>query len=49
MTAAVVVAGEQTLVIGGLFYLAALAVVARLSVAEIPVPESAPGRVVLGH
>jgi hypothetical protein len=39
----------QTLVIGGLFYLAALAVVARLSVAEIPVPEPAPGRVVLGH
>jgi len=39
----------QTLVIGGLFYLAALAVVARLTTAEIPVPESAPGRVVLGH
>jgi hypothetical protein len=39
----------QTLVIGGLFYLAALAVVARSTTAEIPVPEPAPGRVVLGH
>ncbi len=39
----------QTLVLGGLFYLAALAVVARLTTAEIPVPEAAPGRVVLGH
>jgi hypothetical protein len=39
----------QTLVIGGLFYLAALAVVARVSTTEIPAPEAAPGRVVLGH
>ena len=39
----------QTLVIGGLFYLAALAVVARASVAQAPAPEPAPGRVVLGH
>ena len=39
----------QTLVIGGLFYLAALAIVARSTSAEIPVPEPAPGRVVLGH
>ncbi len=39
----------QTLVIGGLFYLAALAVVARVSAAEAPAPEPAPGRVVLGH
>lgn len=39
----------QTLVIGGLFYLAALAVVARSATAEIAAPEPAPGRVVLGH
>ena len=39
----------QTLVIGGLFYLAALAVVARVSASDTPVPEPAPGRVVLGH
>ena len=39
----------QTLVIGGLFYLAALAVVARVSTTEIQAPEAAPGRVVLGH
>jgi hypothetical protein len=39
----------QTLIIGGLFYLAALAVVARSTAAEAPVPEPAPGRVVLGH
>jgi hypothetical protein len=39
----------QTLIIGGLFYLAALVVVARATGAEAAVPESAPGRVVLGH
>jgi spermidine synthase len=39
----------QTLVIGGLFYLAALAVLARVGTSEAPVPEPAPGRVVLGH
>ena len=41
----------QTLVIGGLFYLAALAVVARSTAAAkaTPAPEPAPGRVVLGH
>ena len=39
----------QTLVLGGLFYLAALAVVARVSAAPQAVPEPAPGRVVLGH
>ena len=39
----------QTLVIGGLFYLAALAVIARVSATEAPTPEAAPGRVVLGH
>jgi hypothetical protein len=39
----------QTLVIGGLFYLAALAVAARSTTAEIAAPEPAPGRVVLGH
>ena len=39
----------QTLLIGGLFYLAALVVVARVSVTEAQAPEPAPGRVVLGH
>jgi hypothetical protein len=39
----------QTLIIGGLFYLAALVVVARSTGAEAAVPEAAPGRVVLGH
>jgi hypothetical protein len=39
----------QTLIIGGLFYLAALAVVARVSATEAPAPEPAPGRVVLGY
>ena len=41
----------QTLVLGGLFYLAALAVVARSTAAakSTPAPEPAPGRVVLGH
>jgi hypothetical protein len=39
----------QTLIIGGLFYLAALVVVARTASAEVAVPEAAPGRVVLGH
>ena len=39
----------QTLIIGGLFYLAALAVVARSAAAEIAAPEAAPGRVVLGR
>jgi spermidine synthase len=39
----------QTLVIGGLFYLAALVVVARVSPTKAPAPEPAPGRVVLGH
>ena len=36
----------QTLIIGGLFYLAALAVVARART-ERPAPEPGPGRVVL--
>jgi hypothetical protein len=39
----------QTLIIGGLFYLAALVVVARATRVEAAVPEAAPGRVVLGH
>jgi len=39
----------QTLIIGGLFYLAALAVVARSATAESAAPEAAPGRVVLGR
>ena len=38
-----------SLIIGGLFYLAALVVVARTASAEVAVPEAAPGRVVLGH
>jgi hypothetical protein len=37
----------ETLLIGGLFYLAALAVVAQVSAAAAPAPEPAPGRVVL--
>jgi hypothetical protein len=39
----------QTLIIGGLFYLAALAVVARVNASEAPAPEPGPGRVVLGN
>ena len=39
----------QTLILGGLFYLAALAVVARVNTSEAPAPEPGPGRVVLGH
>jgi len=35
--------------LGGLFYLAALAVVARADTKEAPAPEAGPGRVVLGH
>jgi spermidine synthase len=37
----------QTLIIGGLFYLAALAVVARVRIGALPEPESGPGRVIL--
>jgi len=37
----------QTLIIGGLFYLAALAVVARVRTSGVPSPEPRPGRVVL--
>ena len=37
----------QTLIIGGLFYLAALAVVARVRTSGQPAPEPGPGRVVL--
>jgi hypothetical protein len=37
----------QTLIIGGLFYLAALAVIARVRVGQTPEPEPGPGRVVL--
>jgi hypothetical protein len=40
---------DPDLIIGGLFYLAALVVVARSTGAEAAVPEAAPGRVVLGH
>jgi hypothetical protein len=39
----------QTLIIGGLFYLAALAVIARLESNQAPAPAAGPGRVVLGH
>jgi hypothetical protein len=39
----------QTLILGALFYLAALAVLARVSAAEAPALEPAPGRVVLGQ
>ena len=37
----------QTVIIGGLFYLAALAVVARVRTSGVPSPEPGPGRVVL--
>ena len=37
----------QTLIIGGLFYLAALAVVARVRVNNVAAPEPGAGRVVL--
>lgn len=37
----------QTMIVGGLFYLAALAVIARTHAGEAPAPEPGPGRVVL--
>jgi spermidine synthase len=37
----------QTLILGGLFYFAALAVIARVRPESTPVPESGPGRVML--
>lgn len=37
----------QTVILGGLFYLAALAVIARAGTRETPSPEPGPGRVVL--
>jgi hypothetical protein len=37
----------QTMIMGGLFYLAALAVIARTGSRETPAPEPGPGRVVL--
>jgi hypothetical protein len=37
----------QTLIIGGLFYFAALAVIARVHPEESPAPETGPGRVML--
>ncbi len=37
----------QTMITGGLFYLAALAVIARTRAGETPAPEPGPGRVVL--
>jgi len=39
----------QTLILGGLFYLAALAVVARVNTRDAAAPETGPGRVVLGN
>jgi hypothetical protein len=39
----------QTLIIGGLFYLAALGVVARVRIAPAAAPEPGPGRVVLAQ
>jgi len=39
----------QTLIMGGLFYLAALAVVSRVRAAETPALAPGPGRVVLGN
>jgi len=37
----------QTMIMGGLFYLAALAVIARGASPDTPAPEPGPGRVVL--
>jgi predicted membrane-bound spermidine synthase len=37
----------QTMIVGGIFYLAALAVIARGSAGEAPAPQPGPGRVVL--
>ena len=37
----------QTLIVGGLFYLAALAIIARAHLNGAPPPEAVPGRVVL--
>ena len=39
----------QTLIVGGLFYLAALAIIARVRTSGVPPPEPAPGRVVLAQ
>jgi len=39
----------QTLIVGGLFYLAALAVIARVRTNGVPPPQPAPGRVVLAN
>jgi hypothetical protein len=39
----------QTLIVGGLFYLAALAIIARVHIGGTPPPAPAPGRVVLAH
>jgi hypothetical protein len=39
----------QTLIVGGLFYLAALAIIARVRTNGVPPPEPAPGRVVLAQ
>ena len=39
----------QTLIVGGLFYLAALAIIARVRTNGAPPPEPAPGRVVLAQ
>ena len=37
----------QTIIVGGLFYLAALAIIARVRLNDAPPPEALPGRVVL--
>jgi hypothetical protein len=39
----------QTLIVGGLFYLAALAIIARVRTSGAPPPQPAPGRVVLAQ
>ena len=39
----------QTLIVGGLFYLAALAMIARVRTSGVPPPEPTPGRVVLAQ
>ena len=47
LVAAIYMGLVQTIILGGLFYLAALAVIARGGTREAPAPEPGPGRVVL--
>jgi hypothetical protein len=49
MVSAIYLGLVQTLILGGLFYLGALAILARVRPPESPAPESGPGRVVLAR